>query len=107
MRYIKMGKKLVENVEEFNYLGRMITNDERCTQEIKARIAMGKSVFISLHQQIRLKAKEEISEVLHLEHHSVWCRNLDSSGSKLEVPGKFRNVVLEKDGEEKLDRTRK
>jgi hypothetical protein len=30
----------VENVEEFNYSGSMITNDVRCTREIKARIAM-------------------------------------------------------------------
>jgi hypothetical protein len=28
-----------------NYLGRMITNDARCTHEIKARIAMAKAAF--------------------------------------------------------------
>jgi hypothetical protein len=33
----------VENVEEFNCLGSMITNDARCTREIKARIAMAKA----------------------------------------------------------------
>jgi hypothetical protein len=42
---IKIDKKLVENVEEFNYLGSMITNDARCTQEIKASIAMAKAAF--------------------------------------------------------------
>jgi hypothetical protein len=42
---IKIDKKQVENVEEFNYLGRMITNDARCTREIKARIAMAKAAF--------------------------------------------------------------
>jgi hypothetical protein len=35
----------VENVEEFNCLGNMITNAARCTQEIKARIAMAKRAF--------------------------------------------------------------
>jgi hypothetical protein len=35
----------VENVEEFNYLGSMITNDARSTREIKARIAMAKAAF--------------------------------------------------------------
>jgi hypothetical protein len=35
----------VENVEEFNYLGSMITNGARCTQVIKARIVMGKAAF--------------------------------------------------------------
>jgi hypothetical protein len=35
----------VENVEEFNYLASIITNDARCTQYIKARIAMAKAAF--------------------------------------------------------------
>jgi hypothetical protein len=42
---IKINKKPVENVEEFNYLGSMITNDARCTREIKVRIAMAKAAF--------------------------------------------------------------
>jgi hypothetical protein len=42
---IKLDKRTVENVEEFNYLGSMITNDARCTREIKARIAMAKAAF--------------------------------------------------------------
>jgi hypothetical protein len=33
------------NVDEFIYLGSMITNDARCTREIKARIAMAKAAF--------------------------------------------------------------
>jgi hypothetical protein len=63
---IKIDKKLMENVEELNYLGGMITNDARCTREIKAMIAMTKAVFnkkTTLHQQIRLRAKEGMSEV--------------------------------------------
>jgi hypothetical protein len=35
----------VENVEEFTYLGSMITDDVRCTREITARIAMAKAAF--------------------------------------------------------------
>jgi hypothetical protein len=42
---IKIDKKPVENVEVFNNLGSMITNDARCTREIKARIAMAKAAF--------------------------------------------------------------
>jgi hypothetical protein len=45
MYEIKTDKKPVENVEEFSYLGSMITNDARCTREIKARIAMAKAAF--------------------------------------------------------------
>jgi hypothetical protein len=42
-----------------------------------------------LHQQIRLRTKEEISKMLHLEHSFVWCGNLDSSKTRSVVPGKF------------------
>jgi hypothetical protein len=42
---IKIDKNPVENVEEFNYLDSMITNDARCTREIKTRIAMLKALF--------------------------------------------------------------
>ena len=38
--------------------------------------------------------------MLHLEHGFVWCWNLDASGSRSEIPGKFRNVVLEEDRED-------
>ena len=38
--------------------------------------------------------------MLHLEHGFVWCWNLDASSSRSEIPGKFWNVVLEKDGED-------
>ena len=34
-----------EIVECFKYLGSMLTNDGRCTCEIKSRIAMAKAVF--------------------------------------------------------------
>jgi hypothetical protein len=64
----------------------MITNDATCTREIKDRIVMAKAAF---NQQIRLRAKEEISEVLHLEHSFVWYGNLDTSETRSEVPGKF------------------
>jgi hypothetical protein len=33
----------------------------------------------------------------------IWCWNLDASGSRSETPGKFWNVVLEKDGKDQLD----
>ena len=42
---IMIGQKQLENVEYFNYLGSMLTNDGRCTREIKSRIAMAKVAF--------------------------------------------------------------
>ena len=59
----------------------------------------------TFHQQIGPKFKEEISEVIHLEHSILWCWNLDTSESRSEIPGKFWNV-LEKDGEDQLERPR-
>ena len=55
---------------------------------------------------IGLGIEEEASEVLHLEHSFIWRWNLDASGSSSETPGNFRNVVLEKDGKDQLDRLR-
>jgi hypothetical protein len=42
---IMIDQKQLENVEYFNYLGSMITNDARCTHQIKSRIAMAKAAF--------------------------------------------------------------
>ena len=54
----------------------------------------------TFYQQIGLKFEEETSEMLRLEHGCVWCWNLDPPGNRSETPGKFWNVVLEKDGED-------
>jgi hypothetical protein len=42
---IMIDQKQLENVESFNYLGSVLTNDGRCTCEIKCRIAMAKAAF--------------------------------------------------------------
>ena len=42
---IMIDQKQLENVESVNYLCSMLTNDGRCTCEIKSRIAMTKAAF--------------------------------------------------------------
>jgi len=42
---IMVDQNQPENMEYFNYWGSMITNDARCTCEIKSRIAMAKAAF--------------------------------------------------------------
>ena len=42
---IMMDQKQIQNVEYFKYLGSILTNDGRCTCEIKRRIAMAKVAF--------------------------------------------------------------
>ena len=46
-----------------------------------------------------------IAKVLHLEQSFLWCWNMGTSESRLEIPGKFWNVVLEKDVEAELGRS--
>jgi hypothetical protein len=58
-----IDQKQLENMEYLNYLGSMITNDARCTCEIKSKIAMAKAAFnkkknnftIKLHLHLRKK----------------------------------------------------
>jgi hypothetical protein len=40
-----VDKKQPENVEHFNYLGKMKISAAMCTREIKTAIAMGKAAF--------------------------------------------------------------
>jgi len=42
---IIIDQKQLENVESFKYLGSILTNDGRCTCEIKCRIAIAKAAF--------------------------------------------------------------
>ena len=42
---IMIDQNQLENVECFKYLGSMLTNDGRCTCEIKCGIAMAKAAF--------------------------------------------------------------
>jgi len=46
-----------ENVEYFNYFGSMITNDARCTWEIKSKIAMAKTAFKKKKKKTLLTSK--------------------------------------------------
>jgi len=40
-----IDQKQLENMECYKYLGSMLTNDGRCTREIKSRISMAKAAF--------------------------------------------------------------
>jgi hypothetical protein len=42
---IVVDQKQPENVEYFSYLGSVVTNDVRCTSEIKSRIGVEKAAF--------------------------------------------------------------
>jgi len=42
---LMIDQKQLVNLESFKYLGSILTNDGRCTCEIKCRIAMVKAAF--------------------------------------------------------------
>jgi uncharacterized protein (DUF1919 family) len=42
---IIIDQKQLENVKSFKYLGSILTNDGRCTREIKCRIVMAKATL--------------------------------------------------------------
>jgi len=42
---IVVNQKQPKSVEYFSYLGSMVTNDVRCTRDIKSRIALAKAAF--------------------------------------------------------------
>src|ERR1043165_529841 len=42
---IKINGEAVEQVKSFCYLGSLITTDERCQNDLKRRIALGKEAF--------------------------------------------------------------
>jgi hypothetical protein len=51
-----LDQKQLENVESFKYLGSILTNDGRCTCEIKCRIAKKRDLFTSaLDLELRKK----------------------------------------------------
>jgi hypothetical protein len=42
---LMIDQKQLENVDSFKYLGSVLTNDGRCTCEIKSRIAKAQAEF--------------------------------------------------------------
>ena len=58
-----IDRKQPENMNYLNSLGRMITNDARCTREIKSRIAMAKQhsprrqLFLQVKLDLNLRKK--------------------------------------------------
>jgi hypothetical protein len=87
-----MQKKL-ENVEMFKYLGSILTNDGRCTREIKFRIAVAKAAFNK--KKTLFTSKLDLNLRKKLVKCYIWrmsfydAETWDASGSRSEIPGKF------------------
>jgi hypothetical protein len=57
------------------------------------------------HQQIWLKCKEETSEILLSENSFVMVLKTGHFGNREKIPGNFWNVVVEKGGEDQVERS--
>jgi hypothetical protein len=59
----------------FQLFGRMITNDARCTHEMKPRILIPRAAFNKkknlFTSKLDLKFKAETSKMVHLEHRVI------------------------------------
>jgi len=66
---IMIHQKQLENVEHFNYLGSKITNDARCTWEIKYRISMTNAAF---NKKKKTLFTSKLG--LNLGKKLVWCQ---------------------------------
>jgi len=73
-------------------LGSVLTNYGRCTCEIRYRIVMAKAAFnrkkTLFISKLDLKLRKKLIKSYILSM-AFWCRNLDASDSRSEIPGKF------------------
>ena len=61
-------------MESIKYLGSILTNDGRCTCEIKRKIAMAKAAFNKKRTLITSTLDLELrKKVVRLEHSFIWC----------------------------------
>ena len=85
-------QKQLENVESFKYLGSILTNDGRCTCEIKCWIAMAKAAFKKKRALFTITLDLELRKKLvkcYIWSIALYGAETYTSGSRSETPGKF------------------
>ena len=88
---ISLDQKQLENVKCFKYLGSMLTDDGRCTCEIKSRIAVAKAAFNKKKNLFTSKLNLNLRKLVKCY---VWSMALYGAETwtlraTLEMPGKF------------------
>jgi hypothetical protein len=71
-----IDRKQLDNVESFKYLGSILTNDGRCTCEIKCTIAMAKAAFNKKRTLFTSTLDFELRKKLvkcYVRHSFIWC----------------------------------
>ena len=98
----------LEQVKEFKYLGSWITEDGDCLTEIKRRIGVAKSFFWKhkelLKHNISMKLKKMILNIYIFSVVSYGCESWTFNSAIVKTIKLFRNVVLQKNIENKMDK---
>jgi hypothetical protein len=105
---IMINQTQFENVVYFTNLGSMITKWCKMYTWNQIQECHNKNCIQqkdSFHQQTGLVFKEETSKCYVWSIGLCGAETSDTSEIRSETPGKFWNVVLEKDGEDQLDRS--
>jgi hypothetical protein len=71
---IMTDQKQLENVEYFNYLGSIKTNDARCTREIKSRNAMANAAFNKMKTLFTSKLNLNLKKKVLMFY--IWSRTV-------------------------------
>lgn len=85
----------VEQVDGFKYLGGKIYSNGSCTEEIRSRIAMGKTAYMKVQDLLTARsigtpeAEEKVCKVSYLECSTIWIRDMDNEEERRKVFGKF------------------
>ena len=91
-------------MESFKYLGSILTNDERCTCEIKCKIAMAKAAFnkkralFTSPLGLELRKKQVKCYILSIALYRTETWTLRAVDQK-----HLESVMLEEDGKDQLD----
>jgi len=96
-------------VESFKYFGSMLTNDGRCTCEIKCRIAIAKAAFnkkrtlFTSRLDLKLRTKLVKCYIWSIALYGAETWTLRAVGHKHLESSEI--LVLEKDGDNQLDQS--
>jgi len=99
---------IVMSIVEWRKNTKQYCNDGRCTCEIKSRIATAKAAFNKkktlFTSTLDLKSRKKLVKCYIWSMALYGAETWTLRAADQKTPGKFWNVVLEKDGEDQVDR---